>query len=67
MDDAFEGIVEDSKYEIKLFKITLILFTRLSFTKNGDHICWTEIRRLYRSESMIKGYIITMVTITSLR
>ena len=25
------------------------------------HICWTEIRRLYRSESMIKGYIITMV------
>ena len=24
-------------------------------------ICWTEIRRLYRSESMIKGYIISMV------
>ena len=25
------------------------------------HICWAEIRRLYRSESMIKGYIISMV------
>ena len=24
-------------------------------------ICWTETRRLYRSENMIKGYIITMV------
>ena len=24
-------------------------------------ICWTETRRLYRSEGMIKGYIITMV------